>query len=101
MCIELAFSIRHELQMFKTINEPINNPSDTVKENIDDIEKIEQRLSVMIVSKNLPEIGTETPSISPYELANQVIVGNCTRVEGVKGVKYVMGLYLTPISMNI
>lgn len=29
-----------KLQLFKTINEPINNPGDIVKENIDDIEKI-------------------------------------------------------------
>lgn len=67
MCIELAFSIRHELQKFKTINKSISNPSDTVKENIDYVEKTEQRLNVMTVSRDLPEIGTEAPSISPYD----------------------------------
>ena len=77
MCIELAFSIQHDLQMFKTINESI--------------EKIEQQLNVMTLSKNLPEIGTEVPSISPYKLAIRVIVDNCTSAEEAKGVKYVMG----------
>ncbi len=63
--------------MFKTINESI--------------EKIEQQLNVMTLYRNLPETGTEVPSISPYELAIRVIADNCTSAVEAKGEKYVMG----------
>lgn len=89
-CIELASSIKHHLQMFKSINVSIKNPSDIVKENIRYINDIEQRLSAIILFKSLPGNGAEVPSISPYELAIRIIIDNCTRAEQFEGAKDLM-----------
>lgn len=89
-CIELAFSLKHHLQMFKNINMSIKDPSDIVKENINHIREVEQQLSSIIPFQNLPDNGAEVPSISPYELAIQIIIENCTRTEQVKDAKDLM-----------
>lgn len=82
-CIELAFSIKHHLRMSKNINMSMKDPSNIVKENIDHIEEVEQQLSAIIPFKNLPENRAKVPSISPYKLAIQIIIENCTRTEQV------------------
>ena len=43
-CIELGFSIKHHLQMFKNTTMSIKNPSNIVKGNINYIKEIRQQL---------------------------------------------------------
>lgn len=90
ICIELARSIHHYLRLFKTIIMAINNPSDIAKATLDYIEKTEQKVNTIILSNNWPDNGTEVPSISPYELAIRIIIGNCTRTGQPRSVKNLM-----------
>ena len=89
-CIELAFSLKHYLQIFKNINTSIENPNDVVRGNIERIEELEQKLATMTLSEHLPEDGAEVPAISPYELAIKIIIDNCTRAKQAKGPKDLM-----------
>lgn len=68
----------------------IENPNDVVRGNIERIEELEQKLTTMTLSEHLPEDGAEVPAISPYELAIQIIIDNCTRAKQVKGPKDLM-----------
>ncbi|MCJ1342367.1 hypothetical protein MMC31_000549 [Peltigera leucophlebia] len=89
-CIELAYSMKHYLQMFKEITTSIENPNRKVRVLIPRIEEIEQKLSTTILSKNLPEDGVEVPAISPYELAIRIIINSCTRAKQAKSAKDLM-----------
>lgn len=86
-CIELAFSMRNYLRMFRTINRSINNPNNIMTENLNSIEMIEQKLDAIILSKSWPEIPTGVPFISPYELAIRMIIGTCARAGQTKDAK--------------
>lgn len=46
---------------------------------LDNIEKSEQKINDLILSKNGTDNGTEVPCISPYELAIRIIIDNCMR----------------------
>lgn len=59
--IELARSIRHFLRMFKRIIMATNNPSDGAMLALDNIEKGEQKVNDLILSKNGTDNGTEVP----------------------------------------
>lgn len=76
--------------MFKTIILAINNPSDRAMFTLDNIEKSEQKVNDLILSKDGTDNGTEVPCISPYELAIRIIIGNCTRAREAKSVKDLM-----------
>lgn len=89
-CIELAFSMKHYLQMFKNITMSIENPSNEVRVIIERINDIEQKLSTTTLLKNLPEDGVEVPAISPYELAIRIIIDSCTQTKQAKGAKDLM-----------
>lgn len=90
--IELAHNMKHHLQMFKTINTSVEIPNDDVRNKIEPIEELKERLSSsMTLSNYLPEDGGEVTAISPYELAIHIIVDKCTRARQTKGPKGVMG----------
>ena len=88
--IELARSIRHYLRIFKTVIMAINNLSDRAMLALDNIEKSEQKINDLILSKNGTDNGTEVPCISPYELAIRIIIDNCMRAGEAKSVKDLM-----------
>lgn len=96
-CIELAFSMRNYLQMFRTINRSINNPNHIITENLDSIRAMEQKLNAIILSKSWLENPTEIPSISPYELAIRIIIDNCIRAGQTKDANDLISLFLVPI----
>lgn len=96
-CMELAFGMRHYLQMLKTINRSINNPNNIITENLNHIGVIGQKLNAIILSKNWLENPTEVPSISPYELAIRMIIGNCARAGQMKDAKGLISSFLVPI----
>lgn len=96
-CIEMAFSMRNYLQMFRIINRSIKNPNNIVTENLNYIEVVEQKLNATILSKSWPENPAEVPSISPYELAIRMIIRNRTRAGQTKDAKGLMSSFFVPI----
>lgn len=90
--IELALSMKHHSQIFKTIITSVEDPNNDVRNKIELIKELKERLSCsMTLSNYLPEDGGEVPAISPYELAIHIIVDKCTRARQTKGPKGVMG----------
>lgn len=83
--LEFALSVKHYVQMFKTIMTGIQNPNDFVGAITDYINKAEDELIDML--KNIPDNEAEVPATSPYELALQVVAENCGRANQVKGPK--------------
>lgn len=96
-CIELAFSMRNYLQMFRTINQSINNPNSMITGNLKLIGRIEKKLNAIILSKSWPENPIEVPSISPYELAIRIIIDDCVRAGQTKDAKDLLSSFLVPI----
>lgn len=88
--IELAHSIHHYLQIFKTLIMAINNSSDRAMLAFNNIKKNEQKINDLILSKNKTNNGNEVPCISPYKLAIQIIIDNCKRAKEAKSVKDLM-----------